>query len=198
LLAPSASVPAATRVGPVKVLAPLSVKVVVPCLVRPPVPLMTPEKKDPTKKKPLPPKLKSLLVVVFVFAVASVADTFLLVRARELGVQDALLPIVWVVLHFAKVVASSQVSKLPWRGVSVVVVAWVCVAVGFAAAAVDSVVVVALAVVVVGVGHGAREPTEKALVRRLADKDADAHRKLAMSLTRPSWPNTAMFRNARF
>ena len=29
-------------------------------------------------------------------------------------------------------------------------------------------------------------------------KRACHHRKLAMSLTRPSWPNTAMFRNARF
>ena len=33
--------------------------------------------------------------------------------------------------------------------------------------------------------------------RRLADIDDDAHRKLAMSLSRPSWPNIAMFRNAR-
>jgi MFS-type transporter involved in bile tolerance (Atg22 family) len=117
---------------------------------------------------PLSPALRRRLVVIGLFSLGAVADTFLLVRANELGLSTPMLPVVWVVLHLAKVLAASRGNRLPLQGEGAVALAWVLVAVGFALAAVSSVVVFWCAVVVIGLGHGGREPFEKAIVRQLS------------------------------
>lgn len=124
-----------------------------------------------TPKKALPPKLRGLLVLMGAFSLVVVADLFLLVRASELGVSPAVLPLVWVGLHFVKVIAASQVTRVPLRGAAAVAAAWGLLAVGFTLAAVDNVWVFVVAVALIALGHGGREPSEKALVRRLSDKD---------------------------
>lgn len=122
----------------------------------------------PVLKVPLSPLLVRRLLVIGLFSLGAVADTFLLVRANELGLSTPMLPVVWVVLHLAKVLAASRGNRLPLQGEGAVALAWLLVAVGFALAAVSSVVVFWGAVVVIGLGHGGREPFEKAIVRQLA------------------------------
>ncbi len=128
----------------------------------------TPSTATSTTKDPLPPALRRLLFVCGFFSVVSVADTFLLVRAGQLGVPGPLLPVVWVVLHLAKTTLASQGTRLCFFVGCVVVVVWVMVGVGFGVVVLFLLVVLWVAVVVIGAGHGLREPFEKALVRALA------------------------------
>jgi MFS family permease len=137
----------------------------------PTVPATTAPSPMPVVKVPLSPLLVRRLLVIGLFSLGAVADTFLLVRASELGLPVPMLPVVWVVLHLAKVLAASRGNRLPLQGEGAVALAWVLVAVGFALAAVSSVVVFWGAVVVIGLGHGGREPFEKAIVRQLASPE---------------------------
>lgn len=112
----------------------------------------------------LPPALMSLLVCVGLFSLGVLGDLFLLVRARELGVADPLLPILWVVLHVAKVLAAGAVARDNVASIGRLAVAWLVVAAGIALLLVPGAPVVWGAAVVLGLGHGAREPLERALV----------------------------------
>ena len=80
----------------------------------------------------LPPELRRLLVTVGVFSVGLLGDLFLLVRARELGVADALLPILWAVLHVAKVLAAGAVGRANVARLGHLQLAWGMVAAGIA------------------------------------------------------------------
>lgn len=117
---------------------------------------------------PLPSALVRLLVVVAVFSIGVLGDSFLLVRARDLGVAEPLLPVLWSVLHVAKVGAANLVGR--WRTSSRrgLVLAWIIVACGIALLLVPQAGIVWPAALVLGAGHGAREPVEKTLVRALA------------------------------
>lgn len=47
-------------------------------------------------------RLRGLLLAVGLFALGNSSDAFLILRARDLGVSLALIPIIWVVLHVSK------------------------------------------------------------------------------------------------
>lgn len=53
---------------------------------------------------PLPGRLKRLLALFLLFALGNSSDAFLLVRAKELGTPDALLPVLWTLLNVSKMV----------------------------------------------------------------------------------------------
>ncbi len=120
---------------------------------------------------PLPPALSRLVVAVALFSVGALGDLFVLVRARELGVAEALLPILWVVLHVAKVVAAGAVARANVAATRHLALAWLVVAAGVALLCVPSGALVWAAAVVLGLGHGAREPLERALVGACARDD---------------------------
>lgn len=113
----------------------------------------------------LPGALWRFLVVVGVFSLGVASDAFILVRAHDLGMNAALLPVVWSVLHVAKVAAASVIGRRNVSSASVLVGAWLVVAAGIALLTVDAMGVVWVAAVVAGLGHGAREPIEKSIVR---------------------------------
>lgn len=116
-------------------------------------------------RAPLPTPLRRLLVVLAVFSVGVLGDSFVLVRARDLGVAEPLLPVLWSVLHAAKVAAAGRVGRANTASVGALVVAWAVVALGIALLVVDARAAVWVGACVLGVGHGAREPLERALVR---------------------------------
>lgn len=120
---------------------------------------------------PLPPALSRLLLVVGLFSVGVLGDLFLLVRARDLGVAEPLLPMLWAVLHVAKVVAAGAVARANVARPGHLQLAWATVAAGIAILLLPSPWLVWLAAVVLGLGHGAREPIEKALVGLRAPVD---------------------------
>jgi MFS-type transporter involved in bile tolerance (Atg22 family) len=131
-----------------------------------------PARRAPGQRAPLPPSLRRLLAVVGLFSLGVLGDSFLLVRARDLGVAEPLLPILWSVLHLAKVAAASGVARLNAATKRTLVAAWLVVAAGIALLLVGEALVVWPAAVILGLGHGAREPVEKALVRAIAPEAA--------------------------
>jgi MFS family permease len=49
---------------------------------------------------------KRFLFVIALFTLSNSTDAFLLLRAREAGIEPAMLPILWMVLHISKVISS--------------------------------------------------------------------------------------------
>lgn len=49
---------------------------------------------------------KRFLVVIALFTLSNSTDAFLLLRAQEAGIAPAVLPLLWMALHFSKVVSS--------------------------------------------------------------------------------------------
>src|SRR5688500_11153631 len=52
------------------------------------------------------PKFKRFLAVIALFTLSNSTDAFLLLRAEQSGVAPAMLPLLWMVLHFSKVFSS--------------------------------------------------------------------------------------------
>jgi MFS family permease len=119
----------------------------------------------------LPRRLKSYLAILAVFSLGNSSDAFLLLRARDLGVATALIPILWSVFHVAKVGSAffggGAADRTP--RVWLILIGWVVYAATYAgfAFATKSWHVWML-FVVYGVYYGLTEPVEKALVRDLA------------------------------
>lgn len=91
---------------------------------------------------PLPKTFWAYLGVLFVFTLGNSTDAFLLVRAGQLGVPVAMLPILWAALHVVKSVASTPGGALSDRigRVPTLISGWAIYAlvyVGFAVASVQ-------------------------------------------------------------
>jgi MFS family permease len=119
----------------------------------------------------LGPVLPRYLGVVVLFALGNSSDAFLLLRARQLGVAVALIPLLWAALHLSKMTWSIIGGRLSDRvGPRAAIVAgWVVYAAvyaGFAGAA-EQWHAWAL-FVVYGLFFGLTEAPEKALVAALA------------------------------
>jgi MFS family permease len=64
------------------------------------------------RSEPLPTSLWGYLAVSAVFALANSSDAFLLLRASDLGVAAAAIPLIWIVLHVAKMLSSYPLGIL--------------------------------------------------------------------------------------
>ena len=124
---------------------------------------------------PLPTAFFRYLAVLALFSMGASSDAFLLVRARELGVAVALLPMLWTVLHVSKVASSylggAWSDRVPRA--RLITLGWAIYALsylgfGMARAAWQ----VWPLFVVYGIYYGLSEPTEKAIVRDLAPRAA--------------------------
>ena len=70
----------------------------------------------PTAPKSFPPgPFRLYLLSLLVFTLANSSDAFLLIRASELGVTTAWLPILWSVLHMAKSLGNRLAGRLADR-----------------------------------------------------------------------------------
>lgn len=124
----------------------------------------------PTWQTPLPP-LRNFLFAVFVFTLGNSTDAFLLLRARDLGVSVAALPLLWSLLHVVKSVISVPGGALSDRlgRKWIIVLGWgiyAAVYVGFGYARTQAEVWTLFAVY--GLFFGLTEGTEKALIADLA------------------------------
>lgn len=61
--------------------------------------------------KPFNPTFRTFLLVLVIFTLGNSSDAFLLLRASDLGVAPAWIPILWVVLHLVK-----SLSSMPGSG----------------------------------------------------------------------------------
>jgi MFS family permease len=118
----------------------------------------------------LPGRLRIFLGLLGVFALANASDAFLLLRANELGVPVAAVPLVWTMLHVSKLASSYAGGVLSdrFRREALILAGWVLyagcyVALGFARVP-WHVWGIFLAY---GAHYGLTEPAEKALLRDL-------------------------------
>ncbi|MEX0670975.1 MAG: MFS transporter [Pirellulales bacterium] len=112
-----------------------------------------------------------LLACVAVWALGASSEQFLLVRAADLGVPAAYIPLVWFATSLAKSVTASRAGRLADMVSPRIALAagWIIFAAAYGGLAVATSLPVALLLVaVVGVAYGLAEPAERALVAALA------------------------------
>lgn len=119
----------------------------------------------------LPGPLRRYLVVLAIFALGNSSDAFLLLRASELGVATAALPILWSVFHVVKLVSAyvggGWADRVPRT--RLVLAGWAIYAATYLAFGLAAEAWHAWALFVAyGLFFGLTEPAEKALVKDLA------------------------------
>jgi MFS family permease len=119
----------------------------------------------------MPPGFKKYLVIILIFTLGNSTDAFLLLRAQQLGVPVALLPMIWVVLNIVKMGFSVPGGILSDRigRKKVIVTGWVVYALVYAAFGAATLTWHAWALFAVyGIYFGLTEGVEKALVADFA------------------------------
>jgi MFS family permease len=124
----------------------------------------------------LPKPLRTFLVILVVFTLGNATDAFLLLRAQQLGVSVAMIPVLWAALHVSKMIWSVPGGLLADRfgARRAIVTGWLLYAALYAAlAAATAAWQVWLLFSAYGLFYGLTEAPEKAMVAALAP----AHRK---------------------
>lgn len=119
----------------------------------------------------LPSAVKRYLLVLGVFTLGSSADSFLLLRAVDLGMAEAWTPILWLALSASKAASNVPGGRLADRfgRQRTLTIAWVLYAVFYALAAFATRPLVFAAVVVAyGAYYGLAEGTERAILAERA------------------------------
>jgi MFS family permease len=117
---------------------------------------------------------KRFLVVIALFTLSNSTDAFLLLRAEQAGVATAMLPLLWMVLHFSKVFSSIVGGDLSGRvgRKTMIVAGWLIYALVYAGFAfVDSAWQAWVLFIIYGLYFGLTEGVEKALVADLVPDD---------------------------
>jgi MFS family permease len=117
---------------------------------------------------------KRLLFVVALFTLSNSTDAFLLLRAEQSGVPPAMLPLLWMVLHFSKVFSSligGGLSDKFGRRPTIVAGWLIYAAVYLGFAFVDSAWQAWALFIVYGIYFGLTEGVEKALVADLVEDE---------------------------
>src|SRR5690606_27932740 len=126
--------------------------------------------------------LKKFLAVIVLFTISNSTDAFLLLRAEQAGIAPAMLPILWMVLHFSKVFSSLAFGELSDRigRKSLIIGGWIVYALVYAGFAFVSGPWQAWVLFIIyGVYFGMTEGNEKAFV---ADMVAPEKRGTAFGL----------------
>jgi MFS family permease len=125
-------------------------------------------------RAPLGKRFWSFLTVLLIFTLGNSTDAFLLLRARDLGIDAALIPILWALLHVVKALSSTPGGALSDRigRKPLLIAGWVLyAAVYFALSRADAAWQVWALFAVYGVYFGLTEGVEKALVADLVPAD---------------------------
>ncbi len=125
---------------------------------------------SPSRRR-LPPRLRRFLVILAIFALGNSSDAFLLLRARELGVATATLPLLWSAFHVVKLasawIGGAWADRVPRT--RLVLAGWAIYAVTYLAFGMASTTWHVWALFgVYGTFFGLTEPAEKAMVKDLA------------------------------
>ena len=131
-------------------------------------------KKPADLRTPLGGRFWAFLTVLFVFTLGNSTDAFLLLRAADLGVDDALVPILWAMLHVVKSLSSTpggilsdRLGRKPLLVTGWLLYAAVYLALGQAGAEWQAWALFG----VYGIYFGLTEGVEKALVADLVPED---------------------------
>lgn len=123
----------------------------------------------------LPPQLRRFLVVVGLFSIGNSSNIFLLLRAKELGVAEPLIPLLWALVSLVAALCSTPLSALSDRigRVPMLLVGYGAFAIVYLALGLlnQGTLMLALLFVIYGVFVAATEGVEKAMVADLAPPD---------------------------
>jgi MFS family permease len=119
----------------------------------------------------MPKTLRHFVVILFLFSLGNSTDAFLLLKAQQLGVSVAMIPILWVVLHIVKMGSSIPAGivsdRLGRKGV--IVTGWAIYALTYAGfVRAESAWEAWALFAVYGLYFGFTEGVEKALIADLA------------------------------
>lgn len=117
---------------------------------------------------------KRFLVVIALFTLSNSTDAFLLLRAEQAGVSVALLPLLWMALHFSKVVFSLIGGDLSDRfgRKTMIFAGWIVYALVYAGFAfVNAEWQIWALFIIYGIYFGLTEGVEKAFVADLVDSN---------------------------
>jgi MFS family permease len=118
-------------------------------------------------------KFKTFLLIIFLFTLGNSSDAFLLLRAKDLGLETVSIPILWFVFHLSKMAFSipgGMVSDRIGRK-KVMILAWFVyglVYMGFAFASQE--IHIWILFVIYGFFYGLAEGTERAWVSDLVEE----------------------------
>ncbi len=116
------------------------------------------------------PNFKRFLLIVALFTLSNSTDAFLLLRAEQAGIAPAILPLLWMVLHFSKVFSSLIGGELSdkFGRKTLIVSGWVVYAAVYGGFAfVDSAWQAWVLFIIYGAYFGLTEGVEKAMVADL-------------------------------
>jgi MFS family permease len=119
----------------------------------------------------MPKTLRHFVLILFLFTLGNSTDAFLLLKAQQLGVSVALVPILWVVLHIVKMGSSIPAGIVSDRigRKGVIVTGWAIYALTYAGfVRADSAWEAWALFAVYGLYFGFTEGVEKALIADLA------------------------------
>ena len=117
---------------------------------------------------------KRFLVVMALFTLSNSTDAFLLLRAQQAGIAPPMLPLLWMVLHFSKVICSIIGGDLSdkFGRKQLIIAGWIVYALVYAGFAfVDSPWQAWALFIVYGAYFGLTEGTEKALVADMVEEE---------------------------
>lgn len=142
-----------------------------------PDPAPGPATASPATSAPIDPRFRGFLAVLILFTLGNASDAFLLLRAADLGVATAAVPLLWGALHVSKtgwnVVGGVVADRLGAR--PALVAGWLVYAVVYAGFAVAGEAWHAWALFLAyGLFYGLTEPGEKVLVAAMAGSAARA------------------------
>jgi MFS family permease len=138
---------------------------------------------------PNPKRLRHFLAICALFALANSSDVFLLVRARELGMSDAALPLTWTLLNGTKMLAALAAGR--WiaddKRVRWIIAGWTIYALAYLGFAFNGEVLFFwILLALYGMFHGFTEPAERAFVKSLVPRAA-AGRAFGWYHALPGW-----------
>jgi len=135
------------------------------------VPVRTPVAARASLAPRLAASQATLLGCVGVWSLGAASEQFLLMRAADVGVPAALVPLVWLVMSLAKSGTATAAGRLAdgWHPRAALALGWLVFAVAYAGLAATATLWTVLPLVVlVGIAYGLAEPAERALVSLLA------------------------------
>ncbi|HEY9402360.1 MAG TPA: MFS transporter [Pyrinomonadaceae bacterium] len=136
---------------------------------------------------------RRFLVILALFTLSNSSDAFLLLRAREVGISTATIPLLWAALHAMKVISSLVGGDLSDRlgRKTLIVTGWLFYAAVYLGFAFVSTVGGAWTLFIIyGIYFGLAEGAEKALVADLvpADKRGTAYGLYNLAFSITVWP----------
>ncbi len=126
------------------------------------------------KPAPFPSSLRAYLAILALFSMGNSSDAFLLLRARDLGIPIASLPLLWSVLHVSKLFSSYAGGSFSDRAprTKVILLGWIVYAATYLLMGLATSAWQAWALFIVyGTYYGLTEPAEKALVKDIAPSE---------------------------